>query len=55
MAATPIPENRAAFTSSELVGATGAAEIAPSSRAICGVSTDSRSVEAGNLFVALRG
>ncbi|MCZ7682013.1 MAG: UDP-N-acetylmuramoyl-tripeptide--D-alanyl-D-alanine ligase [Sandaracinaceae bacterium] len=35
--------------------ATGATELAPPSRRLCGVTTDSRSVEPGNVFVALRG
>ncbi len=54
--ATPIPENHAAFTAAELAFATGGALVrgAPET-AIVGVTTDSRAVRAGNLFVAIRG
>lgn len=58
--ATPIPRNEAAFTLAELVYGTDAQPLgglsphAAASR-IVGVSTDSRSVEAENLFVALVG
>jgi UDP-N-acetylmuramoyl-tripeptide--D-alanyl-D-alanine ligase len=54
--ATPIPANRARFTVAELCAAAGATahELAPDA-AITGVSTDSRAVGSGALFVALRG
>lgn len=55
MAATPVPSNQAAFGAEEIVRATGATELAPPSRRLCGVTTDSRGVEPGNVFVALRG
>lgn len=54
--ATPIPRNQARFALAELVAATrgtlrgGAGELR-----ITGVCTDSRAVEPGNLYVALRG
>jgi UDP-N-acetylmuramoyl-tripeptide--D-alanyl-D-alanine ligase len=54
--ATPIPANRARFTVAEIAAATGASavDVAPGT-ALEGVSTDSRTVERGALFVALRG
>lgn len=55
MAATPVPSNQAAFGAEEIVRATGATELAPPARRLCGVTTDSRGVEPGNVFVALRG
>lgn len=55
MAATPVPENQAAFAAHEIVDATRAAMLVAPSRPIRGVSTDSRRVEPGNVFVALRG
>src|SRR5262245_23056601 len=56
--ATPIPKNRAAFTLAELARASGGAIIAVGGGAatsVTGVVTDSRAVEPGNLYVALRG
>ena len=54
--ATPIPANRAALTVEEIVLATGGTLVRPgSARAIVGVTTDSRAVGPGSLFVALRG
>lgn len=54
--ATPIPVNRTRFTVAELVGATGGrAQDVGFERVAVGVTTDSRAVAAGNLFVALRG
>jgi len=54
--ATPIPANRTRFTVGEVVGATGGrAEGVESGRALAGVTTDSRAVVRGNLFVALKG
>ncbi len=55
MAATLLPENRAVFESDEIVRATSAQLVAKAERAIYGVSTDSRSVAPGNLFVAIVG
>jgi UDP-N-acetylmuramoyl-tripeptide--D-alanyl-D-alanine ligase len=52
---TPIPENQANFSADEIVRATGAHEVARAARNVCGVSADSRTIERGNLFVALRG
>lgn len=54
--ATPIPENRADFTAGEIAFATGGVLVsgAPDAR-VLGVTTDSRAVRSGNLFVALRG
>ena len=57
--ATPIPENRARFTVDEVARATGGVIVQGSrgagARAVVGVTSDSRSVEPGSLFVALRG
>lgn len=55
MAATPIPENQAAFSPDEIVEVTGATLVSAPTRALCGVCIDSRAVVSGNLFVALRG
>ena len=49
--ATPIPENRAPFTSKELASLFGAAPGVD----VVGVSTDTRTLTKGNLFVALTG
>jgi len=54
--ATAIPANRAALTVEEILGATRGALVRPgSARAIAGITTDSRAVGPGSLFVALRG
>jgi UDP-N-acetylmuramoyl-tripeptide--D-alanyl-D-alanine ligase len=55
--ATPIPNNRATFTLDEIVAATGGVRVgdATGDRSVCGVSIDSRTVEPGSLFVAVRG
>lgn len=55
--ATPIPKNRAAFTVGEILAATAGALVVPPAggQGTAGVSTDTRSVEKGELFVALRG
>lgn len=54
--ATPIPGNRARFTVQEVVAAAGGRTIElPDERTLVGVSTDSRSVGADALFVALVG
>ncbi len=55
MAATPVPENQAAFRAEEITAAARAAMIAEPARAIAGVCIDSRRVAPGNVFVALRG
>ncbi len=55
MAATPIPSNQAAFSASEIAEVTGADVVAAPSQRGVGVSTDSRTTVAGNLFVALSG
>jgi UDP-N-acetylmuramoyl-tripeptide--D-alanyl-D-alanine ligase len=54
--ATPIPRNAAAFTAGEIAAATGGTlfDVEPA-RALSEVSTDSRTVPAGALFVALVG
>ncbi|HRR14273.1 MAG TPA: Mur ligase family protein [Thermoanaerobaculia bacterium] len=52
--ATPIPPNRAHFTLGELAAATGGRLFAADPEtAVTGVTTDSRTAEAGGLFVAL--
>jgi len=56
--ATPIPENRAAFTLSDLLTCTGGAVQGPLEQAavhVEGISTDTRAVKPGQAFVALRG
>ena len=53
--ATPIPDNRAAFSLEELIEATGAIVRAGEHGAVSGVTTDSRADVAGKLFVALTG
>lgn len=52
--ATPIPPNEARFTLDEVASACGGRVISAGGP-VCGVSTDTRSVRPGNLFVALRG
>jgi UDP-N-acetylmuramoyl-tripeptide--D-alanyl-D-alanine ligase len=53
--ATPIPKNRAPFSSSELTRATGGAIAHPGRAEFAGVTSDSRAVVSGEVFVALRG
>lgn len=54
--ATPIPRNQARFSLAELAAATGGTSAGgAASLALTGVCTDSRAVEPGNLYVALRG
>jgi UDP-N-acetylmuramoyl-tripeptide--D-alanyl-D-alanine ligase len=58
--ATPIPSNQCEFTLAEAVEATGgtlvrATSIMPVSDSARGVSTDTRSIGAGAIFVAIRG
>lgn len=53
--ATPIPKNFAEFTLGEVVSATGGQLFGAADIAVRGVSIDTRTIEAGALFVALRG
>ncbi len=53
--ATPIPTNRCPLTSAEIVHAIGVEAPPGFAGAAAGVSIDTRSLEAGALFVALRG
>src|SRR5690348_10367963 len=53
--ATAIPANRCAFTADEIVRATGAEFSGPSALSVDGVSSDTRTIGRGTLFVALRG
>ena len=53
--ATAIPINRAEMSRSEVIAATGGVAVGPEWDTITGVATDSRSIQPGNLFVALRG
>ncbi|MGZ3420060.1 MAG: UDP-N-acetylmuramoyl-tripeptide--D-alanyl-D-alanine ligase [Polyangiales bacterium] len=53
--ATPIPENRARFTAAEIAFATGGVLVGAAELVITGVSTDTRAVKPGNLFVAIKG
>jgi UDP-N-acetylmuramoyl-tripeptide--D-alanyl-D-alanine ligase len=57
--ATPIPQNRASFTLEEIVRETGGTLLAGAALApgatLTGVSTDSRAIEEGAVFVALAG
>lgn len=54
--ATPLPENHAAFTLAELLAATGGALVSgPMVEAVTHVSTNTRDLQPGAVFVALRG
>ena len=53
--ATPIPSNRAELRREDVLAVTGGTSRGPSWQTAVGVVTDSRRVQAGNLFVALRG
>jgi len=53
--ATPIPENRVAFSLAEIAEATGGEVRAGHAQAVRGVTTDSRGDVVGKLFVALQG
>lgn len=53
--ATPIPKNLAPFTLQEILAVTGGEALTSGEAAAVGVSTDTRSVSVGNLFVALVG
>lgn len=52
---TTIPTNRASFTIEEIASATGGEVRASGAAQATGVSTDSRRLQPGNLFVALQG
>ncbi|MGH7918257.1 MAG: Mur ligase family protein, partial [Candidatus Binataceae bacterium] len=52
--ATPIPHNRCGFTAAEIISATGASMTGSVSK-LTSVSIDSRTIDEGGLFVALRG
>ena len=53
--ATPIPRNQAHFTLGEIASATGGTLHGDGALQTRGVTTDSRAVAAGELYVALRG
>ena len=53
--ATPIPANQATFHRDEVLSATGGTSGGPTWESASGVVTDSRAIQPGNLFVALRG
>ncbi|HKU41990.1 MAG TPA: UDP-N-acetylmuramoyl-tripeptide--D-alanyl-D-alanine ligase [Polyangiales bacterium] len=54
--ATPIPSNQASFTLSELAAACGGQlQLGAETLRVTGVTSDSRRVQAGELYVALRG
>jgi UDP-N-acetylmuramoyl-tripeptide--D-alanyl-D-alanine ligase len=53
--ATPISTNQAQFGRDEVISATGGTPGGPAWERVRGVVTDSRVIEPGNLFVALRG
>ncbi|MEO1513006.1 MAG: Mur ligase family protein, partial [Planctomycetota bacterium] len=56
--ATPIPQNDAAFDLEEVLEATGGRVMGPLGerhQGLCGVSTDSRRLRRGEIFVALQG
>jgi UDP-N-acetylmuramoyl-tripeptide--D-alanyl-D-alanine ligase len=55
MASAMLPRNRAPFTVEEVLAATGGRVLRRSNRSAVGVSTDSRHVLPGNVFVALVG
>lgn len=53
--ATPIPGNEARFTLRELCELTGGVALEAAAESVCGVSTSSRDLAPGSLFVALAG
>ena len=53
--ATPIPTNHAQLRRDDVLAATGGKAVGPKWETAVGVVTDSRAVQPGNLFVALRG
>ena len=55
MMATSIPSNQAQLTRDQVLRATGGDASGPSWESVSGIVTDSRAIEPGNLFVALRG
>lgn len=55
MATTPIPTNECAFGADEIIRATQAKFSGPADLRLTGVSIDSRTINPGALFVALRG
>jgi UDP-N-acetylmuramoyl-tripeptide--D-alanyl-D-alanine ligase len=55
MMATPIPANQAKFRRDDVISATRATSYGPVWDEVRGVVTDSRAIQPGNLFVALRG
>ena len=53
--ATPIPRNRASFTVAEILAATGGRLVARGAESVGSISTDTRAIDPGACFVALRG
>lgn len=53
--ATPVPANRVRFRMEDVLSATGGTAQGPSWDESIGVVTDTRAIQPGNLFVALRG
>jgi UDP-N-acetylmuramoyl-tripeptide--D-alanyl-D-alanine ligase len=53
--ATPIPTNQVQFRRDDVISATRGTAGGPAWEGVCGVVTDSRAIQPGNLFVALRG
>ncbi len=53
--ATRIPANQARFRRDDVISATGGSTGGAPWESVCGVVTDSRAIQPGNLFVALRG
>lgn len=53
--ATPIPSNQVELRREEILSATRGDATGPSWESISGITTDSRAIKRGNLFVALRG
>src|SRR5579871_2145684 len=53
--ATPIPQNQCSFTLDEIASATGGTISGEPRTAVRGVTMDTRALETGSLFVALRG
>ncbi len=52
---TTIPANRASFTIEEVLAATGGTLVQRGAATVVGISTDTRRLQRGNAFVALRG
>jgi UDP-N-acetylmuramoyl-tripeptide--D-alanyl-D-alanine ligase len=55
MMATPIPANQAQFRRDDILSATRGSAAGPTWDSVRGVVTDSRAIQRGDLFVALRG